>query len=138
MRPRLTALSHFRENEDFEGLVIGARRVMNILKGQPQHPYDAASLVEPSSRALEDARAGASGDVERAIAGGDLDRAVRVLLKLRKPIDDFFEDVMVMVDDEKIRNVRLGLLAEVRRLFLRIADFARVVLEGEEREEAAT
>ncbi len=136
-RPRLTALSRFRENEDFEGLVIGARRVMNILKGQPAHRYDAAALVEPSSRALEDARAGAAGEVDGAIDGGEFDRAVKELLRLRKPIDDFFDDVMVMVDDEELRNMRLGLLAEVRRLFLRIADFARVVLEGEEREEGA-
>jgi len=135
VRPRLTALSHFRENEDFEGLVIGARRVMNILKGQPARGHDAASLVEPSSRALEKARARALVDVEGAIGAGDFDRAVKELLRLRKPIDDFFDDVMVMVDDEEIRNVRLGLLAEVRTLFLRIADFARVVLEGEEKEE---
>jgi glycyl-tRNA synthetase beta chain len=57
------------------------------------------------------------------------------LLKLRRPIDGFFDDVMVMVDDEAVRNMRLGLLAAVRRLFLRIADFACVVLEGEERKE---
>jgi glycyl-tRNA synthetase beta chain len=135
VRPRLTALSHFRENEDFAGLVIGARRVMNIVKGQPAHPYDVASLIEPSSRALEDARARAAGLVEKAIESGDFDRAIMELLRLRRPIDDFFDDVMVMVDDEGLRNMRLGLLAEVRRLFLRIADFARVVLEGEEREE---
>lgn len=136
VRPRLTALSHFRKNEDFAGLVIGARRVMNILKGQPTHGHDPGSLVEPSSLALEEARARASVDVEGAIGAGDFDRAVKELLRLRKPIDDFFDDVMVMVDDDGIRNMRLGLLAEVRRLFLLIADFARVVLEGEEREEA--
>jgi glycyl-tRNA synthetase beta chain len=135
VRPRLTALSHFRESEDFAGLVIGARRVMNILKGQAAHAYDAASLVEPSSRALEGARASAASAVEDAIGGGDFDRAVGELLKLRKPIDAFFDDVMVMVDDERVRNMRLGLLSGVRTLFLRIADFARVVLEGEERGE---
>lgn len=135
VRPRLVALSHFRENEDFSGLVIGARRVMNILKGQPTHAYEAASLVEPSSRALEDARAEAGALVEAAIESGDFDRAVMELLKLRRPIDGFFDDVMVMVDDEALRNMRLGLLAAVRRLFLRMADFACVVLEGEERKE---
>jgi len=135
VRPRLGALSHFRRNEDFAGLVIGARRVMNILKGQGEHRYDAAALVEPSSRALEAARARASDAVEEALGRGDFDRAVKELLSVRKPIDDFFDDVMVMVDDAKLRNMRLGLLREVRSLFLRIADFARVVLEGEEKEE---
>jgi glycyl-tRNA synthetase beta subunit len=42
--------------------------------------------------------------------------------------------VMVMVEDEKLRAVRLGLLSEVRSLFMRIADFSRVVLEGEAQE----
>ena len=45
-----------------------------------------------------------------------------------------FDDVMVMVDDEKLRRARLGLLSEVRELFLRMADFAQVVLEGEKEE----
>ena len=42
---------------------------------------------------------------------------------------------MVMVDDPKLKEARLGLLWEVKRLFLRVADFSRVVLKGEEREE---
>jgi glycyl-tRNA synthetase beta chain len=130
-RRRLEALSHFRAAEDFEGLVIGARRVMNILKGQPEHSYKPGSLVEDASIALERARARAAADVEQALAAGDYDAAVRELLSLRRPIDDFFDNVMVMVDDEDVRAMRLGLLAATRRLFLAIADFAQVVLEGE-------
>jgi len=130
VRPRLEALSHFREAEDFAPLVIGARRVMNILKGQTgTHEPDA--LKEESAVALERARAAAAAAVDRALGDHDFDAAVRELLALRKPIDAFFDDVMVMVDDEKLRNARLGLLNEVRGLFLRIADFAAVVLEGE-------
>lgn len=131
VRPRLQALSHFREAEDFAPLVIGARRVMNILKGQGEPGHDPAALVEPAAVALEEARAQAANAVERAMDDGDYDAAVRELLALRKPIDTFFDDVMVMVDDESQRNARLGLLSEVRKLFLRIADFALVVLEGE-------
>jgi glycyl-tRNA synthetase beta chain len=131
VRPRLTALSHFRRADDFAPLVIGARRVMNILKGQDAQPYDPAALVEPSSVALAEARDRAAAEVERAVEAGDYDAAVRELLALRKPIDTFFDDVMVMTDDRTLRNARLGLLNEVRALFLRIADFARVVLEGE-------
>lgn len=135
VRPRLAALSHFRAAEDFDGLVIGARRVMNILRGQSPGPFDPGRLVEPASIALNEARAGASERVEKAVGEGDLDAAVRELLRLRKPIDGFFDDVMVMVDDESLRDARLGLLAEVRDLFLRVADFSLVVLEGEDRDE---
>ncbi len=133
---RIEALTHFRASEDFEGLVIGARRVMNILKGQEGHAHDPGALVEPSSKALEETRVSAVGAVDKALAAGDFDAAVRELLSLRKPIDTFFDDVMVMVDDERLRSARLGLLAGVRDLFLTIADFAKVVLEGEDREDA--
>jgi glycyl-tRNA synthetase beta chain len=132
VRSRLAALSHFRANEDFAGLVTGARRVNNILKGQPAQPLAPERLVEPAEKALEAAARSASARVTDAVGRGDFDAAVRELLGLRLPIDSFFDGVMVMVDDEAVRNARLGLLAFVRGLFLTVADFARVVLEGEE------
>ena len=135
VRPRLEALSHFRENDDFEGLVVGARRVTNILRDQPSHPLDPSSLVEPASKALESGRARVERDVEAGLAEGDFDRAVASLLSLRASIDTFFDEVMVMVDDDALRAARLGLLAAIRGLFVRVADFAKVVLEGEEPEE---
>lgn len=135
VRPRLVALSHFRAEEDFDGLVVGARRASNILKGQRVGDAGAADLTESASVALEKARAEAAVAVSAAIEREDYDGAVRALLGLRKPIDTFFDDVMVMVEDERLRAARLDLLARVRDLFLSIADFSRVVLEGEENEE---
>lgn len=131
-RSRLVALTHFRANEDFCGLVIGARRVSNILKGQPEHPSAPERLTDQAERDLDAAARAATGRVAAAIEGGDFDAAVNELLNLRRPIDAFFDGVMVMVEDAQVRGARLGLLASVRRLFLTIADFARVVLEGEE------
>jgi glycyl-tRNA synthetase beta chain len=137
-RSRLVALTHFRANEDFAGLVIGARRVSNILKGQPERPLVSGSLVEQAETDLEAAARAASGRVAEAVKSGDFDAAVKELLNLRRPIDAFFDGVMVMVEDEQVRNARLGLLTFVRRLFLTIADFAKVVLEGEETGRQAT
>ncbi|MFH1502315.1 MAG: glycine--tRNA ligase subunit beta [Candidatus Eisenbacteria bacterium] len=134
VRPRLGALTRFRQRADFEGLVVGIRRVSNILKDRSGHEHAPAALSEPSAVALERERARVASEVEDAIARGDLDVAVTSLLSLRAPIDTFFDDVMVMVDDEAQRSARLGLLAAVRDLFFRIADFGRVVLEGEEPE----
>jgi glycyl-tRNA synthetase beta chain len=135
VRPRLTALGHFRAEDDFGGLVIGARRAMNILKGQSPGELDSSVLNEPASKALNEARADVGGAVDSALAAGDFDAAVRELLKLRKPIDTFFDDVMVMAEDPKLRGARLALLNEIKNLFMRVADFSKVVLEGEEREE---
>jgi glycyl-tRNA synthetase beta chain len=52
--------------------------------------------------------------------------ALRELAGLRTPVDRFFDDVMVMVDDEAIRNNRLALLGELRALFLDVADISRL------------
>jgi glycyl-tRNA synthetase beta chain len=52
--------------------------------------------------------------------------ALELLAGLREPVDRFFDDVMVMADDEAVRNNRLALLAELRLLFLDIADISRL------------
>ncbi|MFQ5518499.1 MAG: DALR anticodon-binding domain-containing protein, partial [Mariprofundus sp.] len=49
-----------------------------------------------------------------------------VLAGLRGPVDRFFDDVMVMTDDEALRNNRLALLTRLRELFLHLADFSRL------------
>lgn len=134
VRPRLVALSHFRESADFEGLVVGIRRVSNILKDQTGYEYSPGALVEPTAVKLEGERARVAAEVGEAMGRSDFDGAVAALLSLRVTIDAFFDDVMVMVDDAKLRSARLGLLSAVRELFLNIADFACVVLEGEEAE----
>lgn len=53
--------------------------------------------------------------------------ALEQMAYLQKPVDDFFDQVMVMVDDEKLRNNRLNLLRDIRDLFQKYADFSKVV-----------
>jgi glycyl-tRNA synthetase beta chain len=48
------------------------------------------------------------------------------MIQMKKPIDEFFDGVMVMVEDDTIRNNRLALLDEIGKLFLRIADFSKL------------
>ena len=52
----------------------------------------------------------------------DYQQALTRLASLRESVDTFFDDVMVMVDDEDLRNNRLALLGRLRNLFLRVAD----------------
>ncbi len=58
------------------------------------------------------------------------DEALAGLATIRRPLDDFFDKVMVMVDDEAVRNSRLGLLQMVATTFQSIADFSEVVTGG--------
>ena len=48
------------------------------------------------------------------------------MTQMKRPIDEFFDRVMVMVEDEAIRNNRLALLDEIGQLFLKIADFSKL------------
>jgi glycyl-tRNA synthetase beta chain len=51
------------------------------------------------------------------------------LVKFREPVDSFFEGVLVMAQDEKIRHNRLSLLEAIANLFYRVADFSKIVTE---------
>ena len=57
---------------------------------------------------------------------GDLDNALSAIATLRDPVDAFFDDVMVMADDEAIRRNRLALLSAISAIFGQIADFSQI------------
>jgi len=68
--------------------------------------------------------------VERSRAARDYDEALREIAELRPLIDKFFDDVMVMVDDDNLRANRLALLRTVVKEFSTIADFSEMATEG--------
>ncbi|GMV41030.1 MAG: glycine--tRNA ligase beta subunit [Myxococcales bacterium] len=129
---KVKALSALRSREDFEPLAIAFKRVMNITKGQPIGPDgpDADLLDSDQERALlaETRRIGAEA---RALVGCcDFDGALCALAGLKPAVDAFFDHVMVMVDDDAVRQNRLALLGEIRALFADIADFGRIQTPG--------
>ena len=68
--------------------------------------------------------------VENCIGKNDYNLALKELANLRPPVDAFFDGVMVMDKDEKIRLNRLSLLAEISALFHNVADFSKIVIAG--------
>ena len=64
--------------------------------------------------------------IEPLLESRDYAAALETLSGLRGSVDAFFDDVMVMADDDAIRNNRLALLGELRALFLRVADISRL------------
>jgi glycyl-tRNA synthetase beta chain len=55
-------------------------------------------------------------------------KALGLMITLKKPIDDFFDNIMVMVEDESIKNNRLGLLKSIADMMNRIADLGAIVV----------
>ncbi len=126
------ALQGFRDRPEFEKLIIGQKRVANILKDQHvEGNPDPKLFAEEAERDLYGRASGIEADLVKTIDAEQFDRAFELLLGLRAAIDRLFDDVLVMDKDEKLRANRLRLLGYVRSLFRRLADLSRIVLEGE-------
>ena len=80
--------------------------------------------------AAEKALNGQLGEMQQAVQpllqAGDYAAVLKALAALRDNVDKFFDDVMVMADDEAIRNNRLALLNQLNLLFLKVADVSRL------------
>ncbi|HET7745729.1 MAG TPA: glycine--tRNA ligase subunit beta, partial [Vicinamibacteria bacterium] len=119
---RLQALHRVRleATADFEALAVAFKRARNILAGAPPPEVDPGLLQEPAERALHEAVARLQG------TNGSYESRLRALAGLRGPVDRFFDDVLVMAEDPRVRANRLGLLAETLSLFYRIADISKL------------
>ncbi len=85
---------------------------------------DKKLFTEPQEKAVFDAGQAVKETVSQAVQNSDYPTALNALATLRQPLDDFFDHVMVMVDDEAVKNNRLALLADIRGLFMQVADFS--------------
>ncbi len=124
---RVKAVSHFRNLVEAEALAAANKRVSNILSKQgslPQSEVNTALLTEKAEQALADAIATQQAALEPLFAAGNYQAALESLSALRETVDAFFEDVMVMAEDEAVRNNRLALLNQLRGLFLGVADIS--------------
>ncbi len=127
--PRLEALQIFRRMPEAEALAGANKRIRNILRQAgtgPEGHVEAGLLCEPAEQRLARELGKLRTHVEDLIRRGDFTTALKQLASLRSPVDEFFDQVMVMVDDVRIRNNRLALLHELGNLFLGAADISRL------------
>ena len=126
---RLAALAAASRDESFAVLAGSFKRVRNILKGQDQadpDAFDPALAAEAAERGLHEALAATESQAAPLLDRGDYQETMRLFLGLKDPIDSFFDQVMVMAEEERLRNNRINLMARVARLFLRVGDFSRM------------
>jgi glycyl-tRNA synthetase beta chain len=133
---RLVALKAIRKSKNFEPLAVSFKRIRNILE-KSNYKKEEARAIQPdlfesrAERELFSAVRSAGAKVQAEKRAGKYQEALEVIAGLRKAVDDFFEQVMVMAENEAVRKNRLALLSEILREFTTIADFAE--LGGEER-----
>ena len=124
---RIDALRKAREWKDFESIVIAFKRAMNILKGSPpKREINPSLFTESAEQNLYQSFAKGKEKISLHLSKRDYPAALMEMTEMKRPIDEFFDGVMVMVEDEAIRNNRLALLDEIGNLFLRIADFSKL------------
>jgi glycyl-tRNA synthetase beta chain len=126
---RARALHEVRDEQAFLSVVLAAKRIANITKGQPDHALDAAALAEPTERALHEAHARLAAEIDAAVERRDYATALRSIASLADPLERFFTDVMVMVDDPAVRSNRLALLQSIGRTLSRVARLTEMVVE---------
>ncbi len=126
---RLAAVQAFISLEPAASLAAANKRIANILKKAEGEGGDAVKeklLTDPAEVALAKALAGAREKVAPMLEAREYTDVLTALAELREPVDNFFDDVMVMADDKAIRNNRLSLLSELRALFFDVADISRL------------
>ncbi len=132
---RAEALSQVRGSEDLASISVAFKRTKNILRqahdgGKKIAPeLDPSALTEESERSLATRVIETATTVRRLRDQKNYLAALTEISRLRQPIDLFFDKVMVMVDDERVRANRLALLLTLLGDFSTIADFSEIVTE---------
>jgi len=125
---QLAAVRAFMALPEAESLAAANKRIGNILKKADAVPiaFDRALLLEPAERSLGDAYIAVQPWAEQLFASGDYSAMLKSLAPLKLPVDRFFNEVMVNVDDATLRANRLGLLAALRTTMNRVADISKL------------
>jgi glycyl-tRNA synthetase beta chain len=124
---RIHAVTHFKTLGEAATLAAANKRVGNILvkfKGELFNAFKLDLATEAAEAELASAFSVVNTKIAPLMATKDYQSALTELAALKQPIDNFFDHVMVMADDEQVKTNRLTLLNEIRNSFLAIADIS--------------
>ncbi|MBQ2888248.1 MAG: glycine--tRNA ligase subunit beta, partial [Firmicutes bacterium] len=125
------ALADFKQGEDFVQLMAGYNRAANLLKNvKGEFAVDAALFEVDAERELMAAEDEAAAKVAAAVAAQNYPAALKALAAIRPQIDAFFEAVMVMADDAKVRDNRLALLQKLVGLTAELGELSQLVAKA--------
>ncbi len=133
---RAEAVTGVRGSDDFASISVAFKRIKNILRqaGETKKAVapqlDIAALTDDAEKVFAAEIPVIAQKVRELRAEKNYAQALTEISRLRKPVDTFFEKVMVMVDDERVRANRLALLRDLLSEFSTIADFSEIVTEA--------
>ena len=128
---QLEAVRAFEALPEAESLAAANKRVANILrqaeaKGESYANADRKGLREPAEISLFDALQAASRTADKLFEESDFTGYLKTFAVLKAPVDEFFDKVMVMVEEDALRRNRLALLSDLRQAMNRVADISRL------------
>jgi glycyl-tRNA synthetase beta chain len=128
---QIEAVKVFQTLPEAESLAAANKRVANILRQAEAkgETFEAGELRAPEERTLQAAIRAASEKAKPLYDKGDYTGYLKSLSTLKEPVDNFFDKVMVMVEDKKLRSSRLALLRDLREAMNRVADISKLAVE---------
>jgi glycyl-tRNA synthetase beta chain len=140
---RAEALKKVLHMPEFQAIAAACKRMRNILKQAQENSIEPSARFDFSLDASDEEKSLAAfvennaGTIEAYRRNKEYGDALLLLSTVRDQVDAFFDKVMVMVDDERVRANRLALLQSLLKEFSTIADFSEIVTEGRESKESS-
>jgi len=126
---KIEQLSRWKDREEFKSILASFNRVSNLAVKAKSTDINAELFTEKPEIDLLNAYERIKEEYAESVRNRNYDNALKLLMTLKKPVDDFFDGIMVMVEDEDIKNNRLGLLANIAAMMNQVADLGAIVLK---------
>ena len=126
---KIAAIDEFRKkNEElFANLLLVFKRVKNIIKSSHTLIFEESILEEKAERELYKIYKEKEIQIKKLIENKEYEKTFSTLSSLYEPLDNFFKEIMVMADDEKLKNNRIALLSLVDKIFKNMLDFSSLI-----------
>ncbi len=124
---RIRAMDEFRQLPEAASLAAANKRIRNILKKNNEPlpaQADTDRFQEPAEKDLASMLNELTPQAQPLFKRGEYAEGLRILAALKAPVDNFFDQVMVMTEDSELRRNRLALLTQLEQLFLSVADIS--------------
>jgi glycyl-tRNA synthetase beta chain len=127
---RVRALDAIRTREEFTVLAGSFKRIRNIIRDNRETTIDNRLFTDDAEKVLYATLLGVKSEAAPFLEKRQYEKALAVMLQMKEPVDLFFDNVMVMTEDDAVRRNRLNLLTALGELVLQVGDISRMHLEG--------
>ncbi len=123
---RARAIEEFRTMAYYTDTLVALKRVFNILKEREPAAVEESLLEKTEEKELYHTVQTLSEAIRSFVNEGKYTEALKRLSEFKGPVDRFFDNILVMDKDERIKNNRLNLLSQIKKIVLLVADLSKL------------